>query len=166
MCITFLGIGLMGDPMARRLLAAGYEVTVWNRTAAKAQALAGVGARPVAQLADAVGGADIVISMLEAGPVVGQVLADALPSLLAVRFPELPLPVVMFVAVAIGLALGLINGYLIGYLDLAPIVVTLGTMSVYRGLVFVLSGGAWVSSHQMPADFSNGLSRVRTTSSS
>ncbi|MBW8901523.1 MAG: ABC transporter permease, partial [Massilia sp.] len=30
---------------------------------------------------------------------------------------------------------------------------TLGTMSVYRGLVFVLSGGAWVSSHQMPADF-------------
>jgi len=60
---------------------------------------------------------------------------------------------VMLAAVAIGLLLGLINGYLIGYLDLAPIVVTLGTMSVYRGLVFVLSGGAWVSSHQMPADF-------------
>jgi rhamnose transport system permease protein len=49
--------------------------------------------------------------------------------------------------------LGLVNGWLIGYLELPPIVVTLGTMSVYRGLVFVLSGGAWVSSHQMPADF-------------
>jgi rhamnose transport system permease protein len=49
--------------------------------------------------------------------------------------------------------LGLLNGWLIGYLQLPPIVITLGTMSVYRGMVFVLSGGAWVSSHQMPADF-------------
>jgi rhamnose transport system permease protein len=80
-------------------------------------------------------------------------LSGMMSALLASKFPELPLPLVMFVAVAIGLALGLINGYLIGYLDLAPIVVTLGTMSVYRGLVFVLSGGAWVSSHQMPAEF-------------
>lgn len=80
-------------------------------------------------------------------------LAGMMSALLASRFPELPLPLVMLAAVAIGLLLGLINGYLIGYLDLAPIVVTLGTMSVYRGLVFVLSGGAWVSSHQMPADF-------------
>ncbi|MET0265017.1 MAG: ABC transporter permease [Duganella sp.] len=80
-------------------------------------------------------------------------LAGMMSALLAARFPELPLPLVMLVAVAIGLVLGLINGYLIGYLDLAPIVVTLGTMSVYRGLVFVLSGGAWVSSHQMPPDF-------------
>jgi rhamnose transport system permease protein len=60
---------------------------------------------------------------------------------------------VVLAALAIGLLLGLINGYLVGYLDLPPIVVTLGTMSVYRGMVFVLSGGAWVSSHQMPADF-------------
>lgn len=80
-------------------------------------------------------------------------LAGMMSALLASRFPDLPLPLVMLAAVAIGLLLGLINGYLIGYLDLAPIVVTLGTMSVYRGLVFVLSGGAWVSSHQMPADF-------------
>jgi rhamnose transport system permease protein len=49
--------------------------------------------------------------------------------------------------------LGLLNGWLVGYLELPPIVVTLGTMSVYRGLVFVLSGGAWVNSHQMPAQF-------------
>jgi rhamnose transport system permease protein len=80
-------------------------------------------------------------------------LAGMMSALLAVRFPALPLIVVMLSALAIGLVLGLINGYLIGYLELPPIVVTLGTMSVYRGLVFVLSGGAWVSSHQMPADF-------------
>lgn len=80
-------------------------------------------------------------------------LSGMMAALLAVNYPDLPLVLVMLVAVVIGLLLGLINGYLIGYLDLPPIVVTLGTMSVYRGLVFVLSGGAWVSSHQMPANF-------------
>ncbi|WP_426104510.1 ABC transporter permease [Massilia sp. TSP1-1-2] len=80
-------------------------------------------------------------------------LSGMMSALLAAKYPGLPLVAVIAVAVAIGLALGLINGYLIGQLALPPIVVTLGTMSVYRGLVFVLSGGAWVSSHQMPADF-------------
>lgn len=80
-------------------------------------------------------------------------LSGMMAALLAVNYPQLPLVLVMLVAVVIGLLLGLVNGYLIGYLDLPPIVVTLGTMSVYRGLVFVLSGGAWVSSHQMPANF-------------
>ena len=46
MKIALLGIGLMGDPMARRLCQAGHEVHVWNRTAAKAQALADCGALP------------------------------------------------------------------------------------------------------------------------
>jgi rhamnose transport system permease protein len=80
-------------------------------------------------------------------------LSGMMSALLASKHPELPLVAVIFVAVAIGLVLGLINGYLIGVLELPPIVVTLGTMSVYRGLVFVLSGGAWVSSHQMPDNF-------------
>ncbi|MFZ6639283.1 ABC transporter permease [Undibacterium sp. TC4M20W] len=80
-------------------------------------------------------------------------LSGMMSALLASKFPDLPLLLIILVAIAIGLGLGLINGYLIGYLGLPPIVVTLGTMSVYRGLVFVLSGGAWVSSHQMPAGF-------------
>jgi rhamnose transport system permease protein len=80
-------------------------------------------------------------------------LSGMMAALLAVKYPALPLVLVMLAAVLIGLLLGLVNGYLVGYLDLPPIVVTLGTMSVYRGLVFVLSGGAWVSSHHMPANF-------------
>ncbi|WP_343732872.1 ABC transporter permease [Duganella sp.] len=80
-------------------------------------------------------------------------LSGMMSALLAARYPGLSLVLVMCAALAIGLALGLVNGYLIGYLDLPPIVVTLGTMSVYRGMVFVLSGGAWVSSHQMPPEF-------------
>ncbi|MFC0170629.1 NAD(P)-dependent oxidoreductase [Pseudoduganella danionis] len=79
--IAFLGIGLMGDPMVRRLLAAGHAVTVWNRTAAKALPLAEAGATVAPDLASAVRGAGMVISMLEAGPVVGAVLRDALPAL-------------------------------------------------------------------------------------
>jgi 2-hydroxy-3-oxopropionate reductase len=67
--------------MVRRLLAAGHQVTVWNRTHAKAQALAEAGARPVAELGQAVSGAQIVISMLEAGPTVATVLQAALPAL-------------------------------------------------------------------------------------
>jgi len=42
--IAFLGTGLMGRPMAGRVLAAGYPVTVWNRTPDKARSLADQGA--------------------------------------------------------------------------------------------------------------------------
>ncbi|WP_292038562.1 NAD(P)-dependent oxidoreductase [Massilia sp. UBA6681] len=79
--IAFLGIGLMGRPMAARLAQAGYPVRAWNRTHAKAEALRGSGAEPVADLCAAVRGAQVVISMLEAGPVVGAVLDAALPAL-------------------------------------------------------------------------------------
>jgi rhamnose transport system permease protein len=80
-------------------------------------------------------------------------LSGMAAALLASRNPGLPLAFVMLAATALGLVLGLFNGWLVGYLELPPIVVTLATMSVYRGLVFVLSGGAWVNSHQLPAQF-------------
>lgn len=80
-------------------------------------------------------------------------LSGMMSALLAAKFPELSVAAIILAALGIGLFLGVINGWLIGSLNLPPIVVTLGTMSVYRGLVFVLSGGAWVSSNQMPAAF-------------
>lgn len=79
--IAFLGIGLMGKPMASRLLQAGYQVTAWNRTRSKADELAPLGATVAEQVADAVAAADIVITMLEAGPIVAQVIDAALPGL-------------------------------------------------------------------------------------
>lgn len=45
MKLAFCGLGLMGEPMVKRLLAAGHSVNVWNRTPAKAQALTALGAR-------------------------------------------------------------------------------------------------------------------------
>ena len=67
--------------MVRCLLRAGYSVTIWNRTHSKAQLLRAAGAQPAISIAQAVNGADVVISMLEAGPIVAQVLQDALPAL-------------------------------------------------------------------------------------
>ena len=79
--LAFLGVGLMGRPMTLRLLQAGFSLTVWNRTAAKADALRAAGAQVHHNLAGAVRGAHIVISMLEAGPVVREVIQAAAPGL-------------------------------------------------------------------------------------
>ena len=76
--IAFLGIGLMGQPMALRLLGAGFGVRAWNRTAAKAEALRAAGAQPCAAVADALRGAQMVISMLEDGAAVDAVIDAAL----------------------------------------------------------------------------------------
>jgi 3-hydroxyisobutyrate dehydrogenase-like beta-hydroxyacid dehydrogenase len=81
--IAFLGIGLMGKPMASRLARAGFAVRAWNRSAAKAETLRALGAEPQPELAAAVAGADIIVSMLESGTAVGAVIDAALPALQA-----------------------------------------------------------------------------------
>ncbi len=80
--IAFLGIGLMGTPMASRLLVAGYPLHAWNRSPDKAERLRSLGAIPCTTLADAVAGADVIISMLSAGPAVEATIVAAAPSLM------------------------------------------------------------------------------------
>lgn len=63
MRIAFLGLGKMGAGMAARLLAAGHSVSVFNRTAARAEPLARAGARVAASACDAAENADIIIGM-------------------------------------------------------------------------------------------------------
>jgi len=75
--IAFLGIGLMGRPMAANLLAAGHRVTVWNRSPGKAAPLVDAGAREAASPAEAARGAEIVFTMLSDGRAVGEVLFGA-----------------------------------------------------------------------------------------
>lgn len=74
MNIAILGIGLMGFPMARRLCEAGHTVHVWNRSREKAARVAPFGATVHGTPGAAVHDAEIVISMLESGPVVEDVL--------------------------------------------------------------------------------------------
>ena len=76
MKIALLGIGLMGFPMGRRLCEAGHTVHVWNRTPGKAQRLAGAGAIVHDNPPAAVQDAELVITMLDNGAVVGHVLFD------------------------------------------------------------------------------------------
>jgi 3-hydroxyisobutyrate dehydrogenase len=62
--VAILGLGTMGSGMAANLLKAGFSLTVWNRTATKAQALVDAGARLASTPADAAKGASFIIAML------------------------------------------------------------------------------------------------------
>lgn len=79
--IAFVGIGLMGKPMAMRLLQAGHPLSTWNRTRSKADALAVYNATIAETPADAVRHADIIITMLESGSIVAQIIDMALAGL-------------------------------------------------------------------------------------
>ncbi|MEJ8281903.1 NAD(P)-dependent oxidoreductase [Pseudonocardia spirodelae] len=62
--VVLLGTGIMGAGMGHNVLSAGLDLRVWNRTAAKAQPLADAGATACADPADAVRGADVIVTML------------------------------------------------------------------------------------------------------
>ena len=62
--IGFIGIGLMGQPMARRLLETGYSLTVWNRTAEKAGSLLAAGAKAASSPRALAQASDVVITMV------------------------------------------------------------------------------------------------------
>lgn len=66
--VAVLGTGIMGAAMARRMLRDGLTVRVWNRTRAKAEALVAAGAYCAGSPAEAVTGADVVLTMLSDGP--------------------------------------------------------------------------------------------------
>lgn len=67
--------------------------------------------------------------------------------------PDLPVVVILAVALALGALMGMVNGLLVWKLSIPPIVVTLGTMTIYRGIIFLISDGAWVNAHEMSASF-------------
>ncbi|RMC37402.1 ABC transporter permease [Paracoccus alkanivorans] len=65
----------------------------------------------------------------------------------------IPLPLILIGVIALGAALGAFNGMLVWTLGIPSIVVTLGTMTIYRGVIFLLTGGAWINAHQMSPAF-------------
>ncbi|HVY19739.1 MAG TPA: ABC transporter permease [Bauldia sp.] len=68
-------------------------------------------------------------------------------------FPGVPVPLIMLLAAGIGLLLGAFNGAMVWLVGIPSIVVTLGTLSIYRGLAFVASGGTSIVGHQMSPAF-------------
>lgn len=75
--LGFAGVGLMGLPMCKRLLAAGFPLTVWNRNPAKCAPLVQAGARQVATPAELCQHADVVMLCLADTPVVREVVFGA-----------------------------------------------------------------------------------------
>ncbi|MFH8592542.1 NAD(P)-dependent oxidoreductase [Streptomyces rimosus] len=81
--VAVLGTGIMGSAMARNLAGAGLDVRAWNRTRAKAESLAADGVRVVDTPAEAVDGADAVLTVLLDGPAVLDAMRQSTPALRA-----------------------------------------------------------------------------------
>jgi 3-hydroxyisobutyrate dehydrogenase len=83
MRVAFIGTGLMGYPMAERVLAAGHELTAYNRTRDKAEPLARKGARIAGSAREAIEAGECAVFMVKDGSVVRELLSDEgfIPSL-------------------------------------------------------------------------------------
>lgn len=75
--VGFVGLGIMGDGMSRNLLAAGFDVTVFNRTSARSEPLAEAGARVAASATELAAGCSVVICCVSDTPDVESVLFGA-----------------------------------------------------------------------------------------
>ncbi|WP_413530813.1 ABC transporter permease [Rahnella inusitata] len=87
-------------------------------------------------------------------------LTGMIVALINFHHPDVPVWALVVLATVLGLVMGAINGLLVWKIGIPPIVVTLGTMSIYRGIIFLLSNGGWINAHQMSPDF---LSLPRAT---
>ena len=67
--------------------------------------------------------------------------------------PETPVLLAVLMGMALGSVLGIFNGLIITYGNVPPIIATLGTLTIYRGLVFYYSQGTWINSFELPASF-------------
>ncbi len=75
--IAFLGLGIMGAPMAVNLVRAGFDVVGWNRTSSKGAPVLEAGGAIAESPTEAVKGADFILSILDSGPVVREVFFDS-----------------------------------------------------------------------------------------
>jgi rhamnose transport system permease protein len=67
--------------------------------------------------------------------------------------PDINIALVVLLGMTIGAVLGLFNGLIITFGKVPPIIATLGTLSIYRGLVFYYSQGTWINSFELPKSF-------------
>ncbi|WP_299077534.1 ABC transporter permease [uncultured Ruegeria sp.] len=80
-------------------------------------------------------------------------LTGMVVSLVNIAVPSLPIIVIVLIAIGFGTILGMLNGILVWKLAIPPIVVTLGTLTIFRGIIFLLTEGKWVNSHEMSDAF-------------
>lgn len=80
-------------------------------------------------------------------------LTGMICAMVNVAVPGLPVAAILALALVLGAIMGAVNGLLVWKLAIPPIVVTLGTMTIFRGLIFVLSDGEWINAHEMSPAF-------------
>lgn len=80
-------------------------------------------------------------------------LTGMVVAMINVAVPDLPIPVIIAIAICLGALMGAVNGLLVWKLAIPPIVVTLGTMTIFRGIIFLISEGKWVNAHEMSGAF-------------
>src|SRR5208282_1912427 len=137
--LGYLGLGMMGFPMTRRLVNAGYDVTVWNRSPGKATALVEAGAKQASMPSDVAANAGIIFMCLTDADAVERVVFGAGGLATAPGSGKL---VVDFSSIhpdaarAIAIRLKAANG--MGWID-AP--VSGGTVGAEQGTLAVMAGG-------------------------
>ena len=137
--LGYLGLGMMGFPMSRRLIKAGHDVTVWNRSAAKAVALVEAGAKAAACPRDVASAAGIIFMCLTDAAAVEAVVfgRDGVAETpgagkLVVDFSSIHPDAARGIAARLQAANGM------GWID-AP--VSGGTMGAEEGTLAVMAGG-------------------------
>ncbi len=80
-------------------------------------------------------------------------LSGMITAISVARIPSLNPLVAVLIGCAVGFAAGVVNGFLIAKCNIPPFIATLGTMDIFRGLTYAISGGKWISAYQMPDSF-------------
>jgi rhamnose transport system permease protein len=80
-------------------------------------------------------------------------LSGMIAALVSQYYPDVPLVLMILSGVLVGLLLGLFNGLLIAFLGIPPIVMTLGTLAIFRGLIIIIAGGDQVNASEMGVSF-------------
>lgn len=68
-------------------------------------------------------------------------------------YPDLHPLLAILLGIVVGIVCGIVLGFLVSKIGILPIIASLGLMNVFRGMTFWVSGGGWVSAHQMPDSF-------------
>jgi rhamnose transport system permease protein len=88
---------------------------------------------------------------LSVGSAIG--LVAMMVSFMVKQYPEFSPVAAVSLGVALGSVLGMFNGLIVAYGKVPSIIATLGTLSVYRGLIFLYSGGTWINAFEMSRSF-------------
>lgn len=88
---------------------------------------------------------------LSVGSAVG--LTAMMVSFMVKLYPDFPPVAAVLLGMGLGSVLGMFNGLIIAYGKVPPIIATLGTLSIYRGMIFMYSGGTWINAFEMSKSF-------------